>query len=81
MATLVAGFAPLNYHKKIVSLIASRHGQLFRVAERQGWWENKAQNVLMIPRKRFEIKRKTFYDSRFKVLYFLYIYKLQSNVQ
>ena len=36
MATLVAGFTPLNYHKKIVSLIASSHGQLFRVVERKG---------------------------------------------
>ena len=30
MDTLVAGFTPLNYHKKIVSTIASSHGQLFR---------------------------------------------------
>ena len=34
--TLVVGFTPLNYHKTIMSLIASSHGQLFRVEEPQG---------------------------------------------
>ena len=36
MATLVAGRLLLNLLRKIVSLIDSSHGQLFRVVDRQG---------------------------------------------